>query len=337
MVVSNLLMHALQQQIVGQEYAITTLTRTVTLALAGMSGDARPLAVLLFAGPTGAGKTHTARALARVLAGNERNVIYIDCERLERTGDWMPGFERQLLAAYRRSQTFPPAFPSAFSILIVEEIDKAPPAFRDYIATAVDRGELFMPGHLFWLRNCFIVLTSTLSKKQTDQLVGRTIGFFRDGETDTEMPRQHLMAIEEIDNLLGAHLVSRIDEIVIFERLSEQNILTLFERELARIESFLAGFNIGFIIDQDARTFLLKQGLEDLAHGTRQIRRVVRNTLEFPLADLMISGRLTAGTTVQVKHESPRRFLNFQILIPRLAPAPWPLPNPLALKAGALR
>src|SRR5262245_66450446 len=93
---------------------------------------------------------------------------------------------------------------------------------------------------MFSLRDTFIILTSDLSKKQTDQLAGRNIGFISDEETDQEAPRQNLVVLEEIDNLLGAALVNRIDEIVVFERLNEQNVITLLERSLAEFDQRLA-------------------------------------------------------------------------------------------------
>ncbi|HXG63642.1 MAG TPA: AAA family ATPase [Blastocatellia bacterium] len=327
MIFSNYLMQALQQQISGQEYAVTALTRAVTLALAGMFYKNRPLAVLLFVGPTGSGKTQAAQALARVLLGDERRMIYVDCQQLCQDADQLTNLRQQLLMGYWRSQTVPPPERPAFSVLVFEDVDKAPAAFRDHLVVAIDRGEIFTPGHYFSLRNTFIILTSTLSKKKADQIIGRTIGFFRDGEADVDMPRQHIVALEEMDNMLGSHLVSHIDEIIIFERLSEQNIVKLLDRHLAEIERFLACYSIGFLIDQDAKAFLLRGGLEDLTHGMRQINRTVRNYLEFPLADLMLSRRLVPGTTVMVKYEPPRRFLDFQILIPRLAPPEWPAPE----------
>ncbi|MEK7834213.1 MAG: hypothetical protein AAB401_24205, partial [Acidobacteriota bacterium] len=94
-------------------------------------------------------------------------------------------------------------------------------------------------------------------------------------------------------------------------------ILMLLERRLAEIERYLAVSSIGFIISSEAKTFLLKPGLEDLSHGMRQLNRAVRNYLEFPLADLMLSGQLSPGTTVEIKYEPRRTFLHFQILIPQ--------------------
>ena len=99
--------------------------------------------------------------------------------------------------------------------------------------------------------------------------------------------------LEEIDNLLGAALVNRIDEIAVFDRLNEQNVITLLERSLAEFDQKLTASGIGFKIEEEAKTFLLRNCLDDPTHRVRQLKRVVRNYLEFPIYDLMLSGQLT--------------------------------------------
>jgi ATP-dependent Clp protease ATP-binding subunit ClpC len=325
MVFSNHLMDALQGQIVGQDYAVTALTRAVTLALAGRRHSRRPLAVLLFVGPSGSGKTHVAQSLARVLHGHERKLISVNCSQLAQSADPLNNLGEQLTVGHWLANATLPDQPSAFSILVIEKVDKVPATFRDYLAAAIDRGQLYAAGQLFSLRNAFIILTSDLAKRQTEQLIGRTIGFFRDGENEFESSRQHTLALEEMDHLLGAYLVNHIDEIILFESLSEQKIVTLLKQQLAELEEYLAGLSIGLMIDETAETFLLKHSLEDLTHGMRQISRVVRNHLEFPLADLVFSRRLMPGTTVLVKHEAPHSYLHFHLMVPRFASAHWPV------------
>jgi len=324
MVFSNFVMQALQDQTVGQEYAVAALTRAVTLALAGLRRRSDVLGVLLFIGPASSGKTHMARTLARMLTGSEQAMLYVNCQQLGEASDHLASLERQLTSTYSQPPAPGVASRPDVQLLVFEEIDKAPPAFRDDLALAIDSGSISTPGRAFPLRNSFVILISDLSGKKAGQLVGRTIGFFLDGEPTVEMSRRQALALEEVDNRLGPRLVSRIDEIVVFERLSQQNIITLLERQLAEIEKYLAASCIGFIIEQEAKTFLVKEGLEDLNHGARQITRVVRNYLEFPLADLMLSRRLVPGTTVTVKHEQTRSFLNFEIMIPSIAPAELP-------------
>jgi ATP-dependent Clp protease ATP-binding subunit ClpA len=360
MVFSQALMRALHDEVVGQEYAITALTRAVTLALAGMRHPSRPLGVLAFVGPTGSGKSYVAQALGRVLMVDECRMVYVDCQRLGQASDPFSNLHDQLVAglcnsqlatAFNQSAFAQPSLlctaaslpiptaafsPGPFSIVVFDEADKAPAPFRENLCGAIDQGWMQSNGDFFWLGNALIILTATVSKKKTDQLVGRTIGFFGETEAEGEAAKRHLLALEEMDSVLGPRLVSRVDEIIIFERMNERDIVTLLDRKLSRIRKFLGGLGIGFVIDQPAKSFLLGQGLEDLAHGVRQIKRAVGNFLEFPLADLMLSGRLLPGMLVSANYQPPRSFLNFQIMIPQLVPPDMPLMKPIALEESAI-
>ena len=275
MVFSQHLLDALRQQVVGQEYAVAALTRAVTLALTRMRHQNRPVGALIFAGPTGSGKTHVARSLAQVVFGDERSVIYVNCRQVSQSKDQWQNLFEQLVAGY-------------------------------------------------WQ-----ISTATLSKKQTDQIVGRTIGIFSECEPVSERMGQHVLALEEMDRNVGAHLVGRSDEIILFERLTPEHLGLLLDRKLANIERCLAISGVSFVVQRSARSFLLESGTEDLAHGVRQINRAVRNLIEFPLADLMLSGRIAAGTGVHLSHQPPRSFLNFQIAVPVVLPAHMPVAKPL--------
>jgi ATP-dependent Clp protease ATP-binding subunit ClpA len=336
MIVSNLLMQSIQQHVVGQEYAVAALARAATLAMAGVARSDGPLAVLLFLGPAGSSKTHVARSFARVITGNEGNMIRVDCQRLGQDTDQLSGPDGRLGLEHRRSSSAVRRSLGSFDVILFERIDETLASLRESLSWEIERGEFTTPGGYCSLHNSFVILTASLSKKKTDQLIARTIGFFRDGEADIEMPRRHLIPLQEMDNMFGARLVNQIDEIIIFDRPNEQNLVTLFERQLSEIERRLAGYSIGFMIDQDARAFLIGRSLEDLAHGMRQLKRAVRNHLEFPIADLMLSRQLMPGTTVVVKHESPRSFLNFQILVPNFATGQPNLLRPQTLRAGSI-
>ena len=330
-VISQRLLAALQERVVGQEYAITAVTRAVVRALAGAPGDSSPISVLLFAGPTASGKTHVARSLAKVLFGDERKIIYINCCQLGQARDPLLNFHEQLVGGFWRWLGTPSYSAFPISLMVLEEIDKAPAGFLETLTSAIDRGWISSKGLSFGTRNLLIILTVTLSKKQVDQFVGRSIGFFADGETVSDLSKRHISVLEEMDNIIGAHIVSRTDEIVLFERLTGQHIAAFLERRLSNITGLMAAYGVSLVLDQEAKDYMVSQGAEDLTHGMRQINRVIKNMIEFPLSDLIISGRLVPGSIVAVSYESPRVFLNFQIVTPLFTPPGYPLWGPVEL------
>src|ERR1041384_4881319 len=185
---------------------------------AGFGRRSDVLGVLLFIGPASSGKTHMARLLSRLLTGNEQSITYINCQQLDQS-DALDGLKREASTRLWEAQ-LPALHSMALRVMVFEQIDKAPPLFRDELALAIDCGAITIRGRPFSLRNSFVVLISDLSRKKSDQLSGRTIGFFLDGETEVEMSRRQAIALEEVDNRLGPRLVSRIDEIVVFDRLN---------------------------------------------------------------------------------------------------------------------
>jgi ATP-dependent Clp protease ATP-binding subunit ClpA len=329
-VVSQQLLGALQEMVVGQEYALTAVTRAVVRALGG-THNRGPVSVLLFAGPTGSGKTHVVRSLATVLFGDERKVIYINCHQLRQASDTLLNFHEQLIGGLWRSLITPPYGLLPISILVLEEIDKAPEGFLDTLAASIDRGWILSKGLPVEIGSLLFVLTVTLSKKQVDQLVGRSIGFFVEGEAELDLSKRHLLVLDEMDHMLGSHLVGRTDEIVLFETLTAHHIMTFLDKRLAALEQLMALYGVRISLEPPAKQFLASQGTEDLTHGMRQINRVFKNMIEFPLSDLLLSQRLTPGSTVRVSYEAPRAFLNFQILTPWLVPPDCPLFEPIEL------
>src|SRR5262245_57408943 len=137
MVFSNFVMQTLQDQTVGQEYAVDAVTRAITLAYAGLRRRGSVLGVLLFIGPAGSGKTHMTRTLARLLTGGgEHTMLHVNCQQLDPATDPLASFEGQVKAAKNRAAAGAPSS-SVFNLIVFEDIDKATEAFRDELALAL--------------------------------------------------------------------------------------------------------------------------------------------------------------------------------------------------------
>jgi ATP-dependent Clp protease ATP-binding subunit ClpA len=307
---SNLLRHALDAEIIGQEQAVVALTRAVTLAVAGRRNAHRPLAALLFVGPTGSGKTSAALALARVLLGDPARMVYIEGRPFADVADAERHILEQLEAGLARA--------GPVSVILFDDVDKTPHEIRNELAAGIGRGELTVAGTRFPLANAFVVCACTLARREMEQITGRTVGFTSESATMLEMPRYQAVALERMDALVGERLVRRLDEIVPFAPIGERDVVLLLDREVAHIERALAAGGVGMVVDASAKAFMLQLGLVDVNHGFRQIKRAIRNYLEFPLADFAMSNRLVCGTTIFVTHELPLAHLSFRLAIPRL-------------------
>src|SRR5260370_35681499 len=152
MVFSNQVMQALQEQTVGQRYAVAALTRAITLAVAGIRRPSDVLGVLLFFGPASSGKTHMARLLSRLLTGSEQSMTYVNCQQLDET-DSLDGVDSRLNSHRWEALPSPVTSPPWFRVVVFEQIDKAPPTFRDDLALAIDCGAITIRGRRLPLNN----------------------------------------------------------------------------------------------------------------------------------------------------------------------------------------
>src|SRR5262249_17711473 len=171
--------------------AVAALARAITLAFAGLRPGNRPVAALIFAGPTGSGKTHVVRSVAQVVFGDEGCVMYVNCQQVSQAKDQLQNLHEQLVAGYWQIATRCRRFDLPFFILVFEGIDNGSAELREALAAAIERGALLAKGLFFPLRDALIIMTTNLNKKQTDLLVGRGIGFFTDGEVESDMKGQH--------------------------------------------------------------------------------------------------------------------------------------------------
>ena len=290
----------LHERIIGQEQAVKAVSDAVRRARAGIGDPRRPLGSFIFLGPTGVGKTELAKALARYLFDDEQNMIVVDMSeyqerhavsRLVGAPPGYVGFEEggQLTEAVRRRP---------FRVVLFDEIEKAHPDVFNALLQVLDDGRL-TDGHgrTVDFTNTIIIMTSNVGTGMTAK---GAFGFTMGGDESAA----GRMSIENaLKQTFRPEFLNRIDEIVVFDALSQEQVRDVVDLVIAEVEERLSERSIGITLTTTARDWLAEKGY-DPVYGARPMRRAVQRYIENPLSTRILSGDLGEGDTVQVDVEA---------------------------------
>ncbi len=282
---------ALERRVIGQHEAVTAVSNAVRRARAGLSDPNRPIGSFLFLGPTGVGKTELTKALAGFLFDDETAMVRIDMSEfmekhaVSRLIGAPPGYVGYdeggvLTEAVRRRP---------YQVILFDEVEKAHPDVFNVLLQALDDGRLTDgQGRTVDFRNTLMILTSNLGSEALSALP--------DGA-------RAIQAEPEVMQAVRAHFrpefLNRLDEIVLFNRLSRANMTGIVDLQLELLEARLADRKITLDVDADARRWLGDRGY-DPVYGARPLKRVIQKTVQDPLAEMLLGGELKDGSTVKV-------------------------------------
>ncbi len=295
----------LKSNIIGQDSAIETLSRVIKRTRAGVASHNKPTGSFMFLGPTGVGKTQTVKALSDYLFGDDSAFIRIDMSeyqekfnvsRLVGSPPGYVGHEEggQLTEQVRRKP---------YSVVLFDEIEKAHPDVFNILLQVLDEGRLTDSlGRTVDFTNTIIVLTSNVGARKIADF-GTGIGFQSKTEAGHHSEKIDSIIKKELKNKFSPEFLNRLDDIVLFDQLSEDNILKIVEVELKDFTERMLEIDIEVSLDEAAKNFLAKEGYEP-AYGARPLKRAIQNHVEDLLADAIIKGEVKKGSKVKIVKKS---------------------------------
>jgi len=301
----------LHRRVVSQNEAIKQVARCVRRSRSGLKDPRRPTGVFLFAGPTGVGKTLTAKTLAEFMFGDQDALIQIDMSeymekhnvsRLIGAPPGYVGFEEggQLTEKIRRRP---------YSVVLLDEIEKAHPDVFNMLLQIMEEGHLTDSfGRKVDFKNTVLILTTNAGA----QAINSEFGFApKDDDTNYDRMKERLQ--HELEREFKPEFLGRLDEIVVFRSLTEENLKQIVDIELSKVRERLAEKGLALVLTEDAKQFIVGKG-NATEYGARPLRRAVETYIEDPLSENLLQGAFEGHDTitVRVKEVGDLKQLDFQ-------------------------
>ena len=291
----------LKSLVIGQDDAINKVVKAILRSRTGLKDPNRPIGTFLFLGPTGVGKTHLAKQLARYMFGSDDALIRIDMsEYMEKyTVSRMIGASPGYIGYEEGGQLTEKVRRRPYSIVLLDEIEKAHPDVFNILLQVLDEGRLTdNTGRTVDFKNTVIILTSNIGTRQLKDF-GRGIGFAAQnrGADDKEHARSVIQ--KALNKTFSPEFLNRLDEIITFDQLSVDSITRIVDIELKGLLTRTAANGYTLEVDETAKHFLATKGY-DVQFGARPLRRAIQNYLEDSLSELIVSGQVAPGDTLLV-------------------------------------
>lgn len=302
----------LTNEVVGQDEAITKLTKAIRRTRAGLKDPARPIGSFIFLGPTGVGKTELAKALARYLFDTEEALIRVDMSeymekfsvsRLVGAPPGYVGYEEggQLTEKVRRKP---------YSVVLLDEIEKAHPDVFNILLQVLDDGILTDSlGRRVDFKNTILIMTSNIGTRD----LKRGGGFgFGSGSTKDEFGAMKSTIEEALKRVFNPEFLNRIDDTIVFHPLEKEHIVDIVQIQMRALVKRMTSMGITIELTKQARGFLAEKGY-DPAFGARPLRRTIQKYLEDPIAEELLKGKYADGAKIRVKINKKTGELKFNV------------------------
>lgn len=303
---------ALQAQVVAQDAAIETLAKAILRSRVGLKDPNRPIGTFMFLGPTGVGKTHLAKQLAKFMFGSADALIRIDMsEYMDKyTVSRMIGAAPGYIGYEEGGQLTEKVRRKPYSIVLLDEIEKAHPDVYNILLQVLDEGRLTdNSGRTINFKNTVIIMTSNIGTRQLKEF-GRGVGFAAQTRTDDNEHSRSVIQ-KALNKTFAPEFLNRLDEIITFDQLSLDAITRIVDIELKSLSERVKAIGYTLVVDEKAKRFLASKGY-DVQFGARPLKRAIQSHLEDGLSELIVSGELQPGDTVNVSADLDNDKLSIQ-------------------------
>ena len=301
----------LHERVIGQEEAVTALSKAIRRSRAGLKDPKRPAGSFIFLGPSGVGKTELSKALAEFLFSSEDALISFDMSeymekhsvsRLVGSPPGYVGFDEggQLTKAVRQRP---------YSVVLFDEIEKAHPDVFNILLQILEEGRLTdAQGRTVDFRNTVIIMTSNVGAREIS--APTTLGFSPEGKAGLSDKEIKSRVMGEVKKLFRPEFLNRIDEIIVFKSLTQEQIVEIAKLMVADLRERLIAQNMTINLTDDAYRLIAKEGT-DAAYGARPLRRAIQRLLEDPLSEELLEGKWTSGSVIQASVSEDGESLAF--------------------------
>lgn len=300
----------LHERVIGQDEAVTALSKAIRRSRSGLKDPKRPGGSFIFLGPSGVGKTELSKALAEFLFNSEDALIsfdmseYMEKHSVSRLVGSPPGYVGydeggQLTTAVRQRP---------YSVVLFDEIEKAHPDVFNILLQILEEGRLTdSQGRVVDFRNTVIIMTSNVGARETTATTPLGFTSSANGGMDDKEMKQRVMG--EVKKLFRPEFLNRIDEIIVFKSLTEEEIVKIVDLMIADLRERLIEQNMSINLTPEASRFVAKEGT-DLSFGARPLRRAIQRLIEDPLSEQLLEGRWSSGSVIDVDVEDDKLVFN---------------------------
>ena len=300
----------LHERVIGQEEAVTALSKAIRRSRSGLKDPKRPAGSFIFLGPSGVGKTELSKTLAEFLFNSQDALIsfdmseYMEKHTVSRLIGSPPGYVGydeggQLTTAVRQRP---------YSVVLFDEIEKAHPDVFNILLQILEEGRLTdAQGRMVDFRNTVIIMTSTVGAREITTTA--PLGFSSSGATGLNDDEIKTRVMSEVKRLFRPEFLNRIDEIIVFKSLTEDEIVEIVNLMVADLRDRLIEQNMTINMSDAANRLIAKEGT-DLSFGARPLRRAIQRLLEDPISEQILEGEWTSGSVIDVDVEDEKLVFN---------------------------